>query len=81
MWPRQENLQAIWEEWNEFRAEARRTAFSPKEFGEMERTKYDLDDAGITGADNRRTYSVNRVNTEVDGTQNNGTDIRTLENR
>lgn len=48
-------------DWHEFRARARREAFSPEEFSEIERTQYDLDDddersANITGEDNPDTY-------------------------
>lgn len=81
MWWRSENLQAISSEWHENRVEARRTAFSIDEFGPIEQTKYDLDTAGITGKDNPRTYKVDKAMNEVDGTQNNGTDIRTLDDR
>jgi hypothetical protein len=81
MWARQENLQAIWSEWHENRAEARRNAFSINEFGPIDQTKYDLDTAGITGEDNPRTYTVDRPLNEVEGQQNNGTDIRTLDDR
>lgn len=81
MWSRQENLQYAWEEWHEMRAEARRTAFSVDEFGDIETTKFDLDTAGITGKDNPRTYQVDRPLNEVQGQQKNGTDIRTLDNR
>lgn len=81
MWSRQESLQYIWSEWHEQRAEARQNAFNVDEFSPTDRTKYDLDTAGITGEDNPRSYQVDRLLNEVEGQQNNGTDIRTLDNR
>jgi hypothetical protein len=81
MWARQESLQGINSEWHKNRAEARRTAFSVEEFGDIEQTKYDLDTAGITGADNPQSYTVDRPLNSIDGEMNNGTDIRTLNNR
>jgi hypothetical protein len=80
MWPRSDSLQAVNREWREFRVMARRTAFSPEEFGPSDRVQYDLDTAGITGADNPRTYTVDRPVTE-EGDMNNGTDVRTLDRR
>lgn len=49
-------------DWHEFRRIARRTAFSPEEFSEQERERYNLDDddplsARITGEENPDTYS------------------------
>ena len=81
MWARQEGLQAINEEWNEFRVNARRTAFNVDEFGEIEQVKYDLDTAGITGEDNPRSYTVKRPVNSADGNMNNGFDVRALEDR
>jgi hypothetical protein len=81
MWARQESLQSVWSTWHEKRAEARRTAFNPNEFGDIEQTKFDLDTARITGAENPRSYQVDRPLNEVEGQQNNGTDIRTLDDR
>jgi hypothetical protein len=81
MWPRQESLQGVNEEWHRKRAEARRTAFSKFEFGPIEREKYDLDTAGITGEDNPRSYTVNRPINGEDGNMNNGTDVRTLDRK
>lgn len=49
-------------DWHRFRAEARRTAFSPEEFSQIERTEYNLDSddrlspAGVTGQDNPDSY-------------------------
>jgi|AKVG01.1.fsa_nt_gi hypothetical protein len=81
MWARQESLQNIWSEWHEQRQAARLTAFSTDEFSDTEITKYDLDTAGITGEDNPRSYTTDPVMNQVDGTENPGTDIRTLEDR
>lgn len=81
MWPRQGSLQAINEEWHRQRIRARKTAFNPETFGPIERTKYDLDTAGITGEDNPRSYKVNRPLNGEDGNMNNGTDIRRLDDR
>lgn len=49
-------------EWHRFRQNARENAFSPEEFSDIDRGRYNLDDddpvspAGITGEDNPRTY-------------------------
>lgn len=45
----------------EFRAEARRTAMSEEEFSPIERERYDLDTAGITGEANPSTYVTDPV--------------------
>lgn len=48
-------------EWHRFRQRARETAFSPEEFADVDRTRYNLDNddhlspAGITGQDNPET--------------------------
>lgn len=81
MWSRSENLKPINSEWHEFRARARRTAFSPEEFSEGDQIEYDLDTAGITGADNPRSFEVDRPLTEEAGNMNNGFDVRDLNNR
>lgn len=81
MWARQKSLEAIWSEWHENRAEARRHAFNLDEFGEIEKTKFDLDTAGVTGADNPRSFTVDRALNEVEGQMNNGVDVRTLDDR
>lgn len=81
MWPRQESLQGVWEEWHRKRIEARQTAFSTDEFGDIEITKFDLDTAGITGQDNPRTYMIDRPLSEEDGNMNNGFDVRNLKDR
>lgn len=44
-----------------FRAEARRTAMSAEEFSDIERERYDLDTAGITGEANPQTYVTDPV--------------------
>lgn len=48
-------------DWHEFRARARREAFSPEEFDDIDRERFDLDDdaersARITGEENPDTY-------------------------
>jgi len=49
-------------EWREFRERARREAFSPEEFSDSERVRYNLDDdarissANITGQNNPASY-------------------------
>lgn len=53
---RSNEAKAVWEEWHEFREEARHEAMSKEEFSEIEQEKYDLDTAGITGAQNPRTW-------------------------
>jgi len=51
------------QDWLEFRAMARETAFSPEEFSEQERTRYNLDSddrlapARITGANSPDSYN------------------------
>jgi hypothetical protein len=81
MWARQEGLQAINEEYLQFRVNARRTAFNVDEFGETEQVKYDLDSAGITGEVNPRSYTVKRPVNSADGNMNNGFDVRDIVNR
>lgn len=77
MWPRQEGLQSVWATWHERRQEARETAFSVDEFGETEITEFDLDTAGITGKDNKRSFTHDRPLNE----ESNGFDVRDLPNR
>lgn len=55
---RSENLKPIDSRWHEFRQNARETAFSIEQFGPIERERYDLDTAEITGAENPRTYTT-----------------------
>lgn len=43
-------------EYHAVRERARKTAFSPEEFGEIDQERFDLDDAGITGEDHPDTY-------------------------
>jgi hypothetical protein len=81
MWARSENLKTVNSEWHLFRINARRTAFSKEEFSESEQVEYDLDTADITGKDNPRSYTYDRPLNEPDGTPNNGTDVRTLDDR
>lgn len=78
MFARSENLRAIDSRWHEFRQNARETAFDESEFGPIEKERYDLDTAGITGEENPRTYSI-RDPTEVAGTD--AFDIRDLPDR
>lgn len=47
-------------DWHEFRENARREAFSEEEFDPIQRERYDLDDAGITGEANPETYQTER---------------------
>lgn len=54
--PYSDSSQWINAEFLEFRANARRTAFSAEEFDPIERERYDLDTAGITGEANPSTY-------------------------
>ncbi len=63
----------IRKDWHTFRENARQTAFGPEEFAPSDRIEYDLDDAGITGEDNDRTYTYDRP---VDILGENGTDVR-----
>ena len=56
MFKRDNSQKPVDSEWHEFRANARRTAFSPAEFGDIETEKYDLETAGITGRENPETY-------------------------
>lgn len=81
MWKRSENLKAVNAEWHLFRENARQIAFSKEEFSDSEQVEFDLDTADITGKDNNRNYQYSRPLTSVDGTPNNGTDVRTLDNR
>ena len=81
MWARSETLENLSTDWHQFRINARRTAFSKEEFGEIEQIKYDLDTARITGKDNPRSYTVNRPIQGADGNMNNGVDVRTLDQR
>lgn len=76
MFKRAESAKPVDADWHEFRQTARKTAFSPDEFSETEKVKYDLDTARITGEENPRTYTVDRP---IDNLMDNGTDIRTLE--
>jgi len=48
-------------EWHQFRIDARQEHFSITEFGEVDRVKYDLETAGITGRDNPDTFRYNPV--------------------
>lgn len=73
MFPRDDGLKAVWSEWHEKRQRARETAFSPDEFGEIERIKFDLDDAGITGRANPRSYKGDRP---IDLLGENAKDVR-----
>lgn len=56
------NSKVAWPEWHGRRQEARRTAYSPEEFSDIERTRFNLDSddrlspAGITGEYNPETY-------------------------
>jgi hypothetical protein len=81
MWPRSENLKPIWEDWHETRHVARTSTFNLDQWSDIDQTKYDLDTADITGEDNSRTYEVDRHSAEIDGTQNNGADVRILDRR
>jgi hypothetical protein len=81
MWPRSENLKPIWEDWHETRHAARVSTFNVEEWSDIEITKYDLDTADITGEDNPRSYEIDNQSAEIDGVQNNGEDIRTLDRR
>jgi len=65
-------------DWHLFRANARRTANSKEEFAEADQVKYDLDTAQITGEDNPRNFTYDRP---VDILNENGTDVRDLEDR
>jgi len=76
---RSQSAKHISKDWHTFRINARRTAFNPSEFGEIEQIKYDLDTARITGEDNDRNYTYNRPLSGGDGSPNNGTDVRTLD--
>lgn len=80
MFPESNSAKAVDSRWHEKRETARQTTFSPAEWSKEERTRWDLDDAGITGRDNKRTYTVDRP-IETEGAPKNGTDIRTLPNR
>lgn len=58
MFPQSNDMKAVDSRYHRERERARRTAMSPAEFSDQERTRWDLDDAGITGADNPRTWFV-----------------------
>jgi len=75
---RSNDAKKIRTDWHEFRANARRTAFSEDEFAPGARTEYDLDTAQITGEDNPRSYTYDRP---VDILGENGTDVRELDDR
>lgn len=78
MFPRSDSGKAVDERWHAFRQKAKRIAFSPDEFSEVEKVRYDLDTAGITGRDNPRTFRMMRA---MDALNQNGIDIRDLRNR
>ena len=61
------------EKWHEFRQRARETAFHPELFADSDRIEYDLENARITGQDNRRTYIWDR---DVAILGENGYDVR-----
>lgn len=52
-------------DWHRFRANARRTAMSPEEFDPIQRERYDLDTAGITGEANPDVYDYEVFGTGV----------------
>lgn len=72
-YPHSEPAQWVNGEFLRFRAEARRTAMSAEEFGPIERERYDLDTAGITGEANPDvyTYDVFGTDTTVDRRDDN----------
>jgi len=78
MFKRGESAKPVWTDWHEFRENARKTAYSEDEFGEVDKVKYDLDTADITGRDNPRTYELHPA---IDVLGVSGTDIRTLDDR
>jgi hypothetical protein len=55
---RSNNAWLVWTEALAFRQHARETAMSADEFGPQETEKYELQNAGITGQDNPRTYEL-----------------------
>jgi hypothetical protein len=67
--------------WHRRRQQARTNSFSVDEWGDIETTKWDLDTAGIKGGKyNPRTYTIDRdLNAEYE--IENGTDVRTLNDR
>lgn len=78
---RAESAKPVDRRWHNGRIDARHHSFSLKEWGEVERVKYDLDTADIDGGMyNDRTYTVDRdlpANLDI----RNGTDVRTLDDR
>jgi hypothetical protein len=48
-------------------------------FGDIEKTAFDLDTADVTGQDYNKNYEWDRPLNDVDGTPNNGTDVRELD--
>lgn len=53
-------------DWHAFRAAARREAFSEEEFDPIQRERYDLETAGITGEANPDTYTTERFGRNKD---------------
>jgi len=86
MFPQSPGLKKIDKEYHEFRWEAAKTTFSLNEFGEIDITRYDLEDGYIeglpipTGRDNPESYPHDRG---LDNTLQSDAnlDIRTLSNR
>lgn len=81
MYRQAESAKPVDGQWHEERQEARENAFSLLEFSDIDITRWDLDTADITGKDNPRTYRIDRPLNQTQGQMNNGTDIRTLEDR
>jgi len=65
-------------EWHEVRALARLTTNSTDEWSDEDIIRYDLDTARITGKENIQNWLINR---DIDNLGQNGTDIRTLDDR
>lgn len=73
-----ESAKPLDKEWHLMRQKARTTTFSLDEWSDEEILRWDLDTARITGRDNPRTYTYDRT---IDTLGENGTDVRTLDNR
>ena len=79
MWVRTESSKPTWRKWHEERHKARQNSPNLSPFSEIAKTAYDLETADVDGQDYDKNYSWDRPLNELDGTGNNGTDIRELD--
>jgi len=68
------------EEWHRVRQQARSETLSITEWGDIDRTKFDLDTVEFTGKENTRTY-VMRHPVQDDEVNITGFDVRDLPDR